>query len=151
MTVDPAKAAGAAEYQGEKYYFCGRSCLAKFSADPDRYLQRPEPAPPKPAAEKPQQVEYTCPMHPEVRQMGPGACPKCGMALEPVTASAGEEDNAELKDMTLGDLLEGIVLHAFENKTPFSPETLTTIEKFKELYGLTLTADQSHTFEEIES
>jgi Cu+-exporting ATPase len=100
MTVDPAKAAGATEYQGEKYYFCGRSCLAKFSADPDRYLQRPEPAPPKPAAEKPQQVEYTCPMHPEVRQMGPGACPKCGMALEPVTASAGEEDNAELKDMT---------------------------------------------------
>jgi hypothetical protein len=58
---------------------------------------------------------------------------------------------AELKDRTLGDLLEGIVLHAFENKTPFSPETLTTIEKFKELYGLTLTADQSHTFEEIES
>ncbi len=57
---------------------------------------------------------------------------------------------AELKDMTLGDLLEGIVLHAFENKHPFSPETLKSIEKFKELYGLTLTADQSHTFEEIE-
>jgi hypothetical protein len=57
---------------------------------------------------------------------------------------------AELKDMTLGDLLEGIVLHAFENKTPFSPETLRAIEKFKGLYGLTLTADQSHTFEEIE-
>jgi hypothetical protein len=57
---------------------------------------------------------------------------------------------AELLDMTLGDLLEGIVLHAFENKTPFSPETLKAIEKFKELYGLTLTADQSHTFEEIE-
>jgi hypothetical protein len=57
---------------------------------------------------------------------------------------------AELKDMTLGDLLEGIVLHAFENKTPFSPETLKSIEKFKELYNLTLTADQSHTFEEIE-
>jgi hypothetical protein len=57
---------------------------------------------------------------------------------------------AELKDLTLGDLLEGIVLHAFENKTPFSPETLKAIEKLKELYGLTLTADQSHTFEEIE-
>ncbi len=57
---------------------------------------------------------------------------------------------AELKDMTLGDLLEGIVLHAFENMTPFSPDTLKAIEKFKELYGLTLTADQSHTFEEIE-
>ncbi len=57
---------------------------------------------------------------------------------------------AELKDLTLGDLLEGIVLHAFENKTPFSPETLKAIEKFKELYGLTLTAGQSHTFEEVE-
>jgi hypothetical protein len=55
---------------------------------------------------------------------------------------------AELKDLTLGDLLEGIVLHAFENKTPFSPETLKAIESFKELYGLTLIADQSHTFEE---
>jgi Cu+-exporting ATPase len=100
MAVDAAKAAGATEYQGEKYYFCGASCLAKFKADPSRYLQRSEPVPPQRAAEKPQQVEYTCPMHPEIRQMGPGACPKCGMALEPVTASAGEEDNAELKDMT---------------------------------------------------
>jgi Cu+-exporting ATPase len=100
MTVDAAKAAGATEYQGEKYYFCGASCLAKFKADPSRYLQRSEPPPPKRAAEELQQVEYTCPMHPEIRQMGPGACPKCGMALEPVTASAGEEDNAELKDMT---------------------------------------------------
>jgi hypothetical protein len=58
---------------------------------------------------------------------------------------------AELRDLTLGDLLEGIVLHAFENKTPFSPETLKAIEHFKELYGLTLSADQSHTFEELES
>ena len=57
---------------------------------------------------------------------------------------------AEQKDMTLGDLLEGIVLHAFENKTPFSPETLKSIEQFKKLYGLTLTAAQSHTFKEIE-
>jgi hypothetical protein len=55
---------------------------------------------------------------------------------------------AELKDMTLGDLLEGIVLHAFENKTPFTPETLKSIEQFKKLYGLTLTAAQSHTFTE---
>ena len=57
---------------------------------------------------------------------------------------------AELTDLTLGDLLEGIVLHAFENKTPFSPETLKAIGEFKKLYGLTLTAEQSHTFEEIE-
>ncbi len=100
MAVDESKAAGSSEYQGEKYYFCGPSCLAKFRTDPARYLRRSESAAPKPPAENPQQVEYTCPMHPEVRQMGPGACPKCGMALEPVTASAAEEDNSELKDMT---------------------------------------------------
>jgi hypothetical protein len=58
---------------------------------------------------------------------------------------------AELTDLTLGDLLEGIVLHAFENKTPFSPETLKAIEQFRTLYGLTLTADQSHTFVEVDS
>jgi hypothetical protein len=57
---------------------------------------------------------------------------------------------AELHDMTLGDLLEGIVLHAFENKTPFSPETLKAIEEFKKVYGLTLKAEQSHTFEEVD-
>ena len=53
-------------------------------------------------------------------------------------------------ELSLGDLLEGIVLHAFENKTPFSPETLKSIEQFRKLYGLTLTATQSHTFKEIE-
>ncbi len=58
---------------------------------------------------------------------------------------------AEMKDLTLGDLLEGIVLHAFENKTPFSEETLTAIEQFKSLYGMTLTAAQSHKFQEVES
>ena len=57
---------------------------------------------------------------------------------------------AELTDLTLGDLLEGIVLHAFENKTPFSPDTLKAIEQFRALYGLTLTAEQSHTFVEVE-
>jgi hypothetical protein len=57
---------------------------------------------------------------------------------------------AELKDLSLGDLLEGIVLHAFENKTPFSEETLKAIEQFKALYGMTLTAEQSHSFEEVE-
>ena len=57
---------------------------------------------------------------------------------------------AELKDMTLGDLLEGIVLHAFENKTPFSAETLQAIANFREIYGLTLTAEQSHHLAEVE-
>jgi Cu+-exporting ATPase len=99
MTVDPAKAAGSSEHRGHTYYFCGAGCRAKFTAEPDRYVQTPDVAAPLPLPQNAQPVEYTCPMHPEVRQMGPGSCPKCGMALEPVTISAQEEDNPELADM----------------------------------------------------
>jgi Cu+-exporting ATPase len=107
MSVHVAKAAGTAKHEKRTYFFCGKGCLAKFQADPDRYAKPPElavirPATPsteKPANEKPA-GEYTCPMHPEVRQIGPGLCPKCGMALEPVEISAEEEDNPELRDMT---------------------------------------------------
>jgi Cu+-exporting ATPase len=74
MQVDPARAAGKHEYQGKTYYFCSTHCLEKFRADPAKYLA-------------PAQI-YTCPMDPEVRQDRPGACPKCGMALEPLTAPA---------------------------------------------------------------
>ena len=81
MTVDPATAAGQYEYAGTTYYFCSTHCLNKFSADPESSLH-PQPAKPSPPAST--QIEYTCPMDPEVRQSGPGACPKCGMALEPV-------------------------------------------------------------------
>ena len=100
MNVDPQRAAGSTTYRGQTYYFCGKGCLAKFEADPERYLhpgQAPEPM--QPAAVG---TEYTCPMHPEVRQTGPGSCPKCGMALEPATFSfsAEEEPNPELIDMT---------------------------------------------------
>jgi P-type Cu+ transporter len=78
MQVNPATAAGKYEYQGQTYYFCSPHCLQKFSADPEAVLNpRPQPAAQTDA-------EYTCPMDPEVRQRGPGACPKCGMALEPV-------------------------------------------------------------------
>ena len=98
MTVNPAKAAGSSEHRGHTYYFCGAGCRAKFTAEPDRFVQ---PLPPKQSTQPGEQAaEYTCPMHPEVRQMGPGACPKCGMALEPVAISAQEEDNPELADMT---------------------------------------------------
>jgi P-type Cu+ transporter len=105
MTVNPAKAAGTSEHRGRTYYFCGAGCLAKFTAEPDRYLRPPDVQPlvmvaPLPAKPIAQAVEYTCPMHPEVRQMEPGACPKCGMALEPVAISAHEEENPELADMT---------------------------------------------------
>ena len=119
MTVDPAKAASF-DHAGRVYYFCCKGCLERFKADPARFLA-PKPAllqlqrapgaaqalegapkPPKPLANDPQesQTEYTCPMHPEVRQIGPGSCPFCGMALEPVTVSLEDVPNEELDDMT---------------------------------------------------
>jgi len=99
MTVDPAHAAGHYHYQGADYYFCNPSCELKFKANPTSYLQpKPAAAPRVPTAES-AQVEYTCPMDPEVRQFGPGTCPKCGMALEPVTVSLTGEENPELAGM----------------------------------------------------
>src|SRR5258705_2494427 len=93
MNVIPRDAAGKHQYQGENYYFCSPGCAAEFRDNPDRYLKPKEPAPPAGG-----QVEYTCPMHPQIRQLGPGTCPICGMALEPREAS-GEEINPELVDM----------------------------------------------------
>jgi Cu+-exporting ATPase len=96
MLVDPARAAGQSSFEGKTYYFCGASCLKKFEADPAGFL-----APKPPAAEPAGTASmYTCPMHPEVRRPGPGSCPKCGMALEPETITAGDEANPELVDMT---------------------------------------------------
>lgn len=83
MDVSPATAAGSTEYSGETYYFCSRGCLEKFRASPDVYLGK------QAEVQTPASGEYTCPMHPEVRQTGPGECPKCGMALEPVTPAPG--------------------------------------------------------------
>jgi P-type Cu+ transporter len=97
MTVDPARSAGALEHGGRTYYFCNPRCRERFAEDPTRYLS--PGATPAPAA-PPTGAIYTCPMHPEVRQTGPGSCPLCGMALEPVAPSLAEEDNPELVDMT---------------------------------------------------
>jgi len=98
MAVDPQRAAGSSEYQGKTYHFCSKGCVAKFEADPEKYLQ--PGAKPEPMRAAPQASEYTCPMHPEVRQPGPGACPKCGMALEPMAFSlATEETNPEYTEM----------------------------------------------------
>jgi Cu+-exporting ATPase len=94
MTINPEKAAGHLEHNGKTYYFCNKSCQLKFAADPARYLA---PVPPPADAHD---IEYTCPMDPEVRQLGPGSCPKCGMALEPLTVTLEEEDNPELRAMT---------------------------------------------------
>ncbi|MCP5277920.1 MAG: heavy metal translocating P-type ATPase [Thiobacillus sp.] len=94
MTVKP-DSPHRAQHDGQTYLFCSAGCLEKFRAEPGRYL-----APAEPEADEvaPQGVEYTCPMHPEVRQLGPGTCPKCGMALEPVAPSAEAEENPELAD-----------------------------------------------------
>jgi P-type Cu+ transporter len=93
MTVDPAHAAGSSVYRGKTYYFCSKGCVARFEAQPEKYLD-PAPSTPAPAIA----AEYTCPMHPEVVQSGPGSCPICGMALEPREIT-GHEANPELIDM----------------------------------------------------
>src|ERR1700719_3163945 len=100
MTVDPQHAAGSSVYQGKTYYFCSKGCVSKFEANPEKYSH--PAAPPEPmATEAAPGVVYTCPMHPEVRQIGPGSCPKCGMALEPVTftITSVDEVNPEYVDM----------------------------------------------------
>jgi Cu+-exporting ATPase len=109
MTVDPARAAGSYEYGGKKWYFCSRHCLEKFQAAPEKYTGE-KPATTQAAAAAPVAspvaapaaagVTYTCPMHPEVVRNGPGACPICGMALEPTTVTLEQEKNPELADMT---------------------------------------------------
>ncbi|MBX3201595.1 MAG: heavy metal translocating P-type ATPase [Labilithrix sp.] len=98
MTVDPATAKHRLEHDGATYFFCNPRCLERFRASPDAYTN-PAPAAAPTAAEA--AAEYTCPMHPEVEQIGPGTCPKCGMALEPKTVSAEEDPaaKAELADM----------------------------------------------------
>src|SRR6185503_18867259 len=87
MTVDPATAAGSHVHGGLTYWFCSTGCLERFRADPERYLASgPDARAHAPATASAEGASgYTCPMDPEVRQAGPGACPKCGMALEPVT------------------------------------------------------------------
>jgi Cu+-exporting ATPase len=96
MKVDPHTAKHRADHGGRTFYFCSAGCRAKFEADPAKYLQ-----PGKDASEPlPEGTIYTCPMHPEIRQVGPGSCPICGMALEPVLVTADAGPNEELADMT---------------------------------------------------
>jgi P-type Cu+ transporter len=96
MTVDPATAAGSFVYQRTTYYFCAKSCLQKFQANPAAYLDQSKHSHQAPAVAG---TNYTCPMHPEVVQDRPGACPKCGMALEPMMPTADEGPDPELIDM----------------------------------------------------
>jgi heavy metal translocating P-type ATPase len=96
MTVDPHTAKHRHSHEGHPYYFCSAKCRERFAADPRKYLE-PDSSPPAPAA--PDAI-YTCPMHPEIRQLGPGSCPICGMALEPETVTVDSGPNPELADMT---------------------------------------------------
>jgi Cu+-exporting ATPase len=106
MQVDPDRAAGVSEYDGQTYYFCAKSCKAKFDADPTRYIgtaAHPDAVgrvPRSGPAETPSNAEWTCPMHPEIVRDAPGSCPICGMALEPRTATLEEGPNHELIDMS---------------------------------------------------
>ena len=113
MDVDSAATKHHHTLGDDDYYFCSKGCLEKFKADPDKYTKaakshgtcchhehgQAKPAPATADASG-KEVIYTCPMHPEVRQVGPGTCPKCGMALEPENIADMEEDDSELKDMT---------------------------------------------------
>src|SRR5262249_20096379 len=95
MTVDPHTTPHRQSHAGRTYYFCSARCREKFVAEPKKYL-----APSDVEAAIPEGTIYTCPMHPQIRQPAPGACPICGMPLEPELASAEAAPNPELVDMT---------------------------------------------------
>nr|WP_283807911.1 heavy metal translocating P-type ATPase [Bradyrhizobium macuxiense] len=94
MKVNPATAKHRFNHNGEDYFFCSGRCRERFEAEPEKFLKPREPEPPAPAG-----TIYTCPMHPEVRQVGPGSCPICGMALEPEQVSLDDGPDPELIDM----------------------------------------------------
>jgi Cu+-exporting ATPase len=110
MTVDPVHARSRFDHRGLTYYFCAPACREKFAADPDKWLERgagsrrqsaesPAAIPPVAATPDGPKALYTCPMHPEVEHVGPGACPICGMALEPKLVTAVAPDDAEFADL----------------------------------------------------
>src|SRR5690625_4739309 len=95
MRTDPANPRHTVTHGGRTYHFCSTGCGEKFRSAPERYLGAAPPAPSKAAPD----AVYTCPMHPEVQQIGPGSCPRCGMALEPMTPTAAADDDRELRAM----------------------------------------------------
>ncbi|HEY2248055.1 MAG TPA: heavy metal translocating P-type ATPase [Bradyrhizobium sp.] len=97
MTVNPETSKHRFDYGGESYHFCSAGCRGKFAADPAKYLDQGKA---RGSAPVPDGTIYTCPMHPEIRQVGPGSCPICGMALEPDVVSLDAVPNPELADMT---------------------------------------------------
>ena len=105
MDVDPATTAHHATHAGHDYHFCSASCRSKFVGDPDAYLgNKPRPEPKATPG-----AMWTCPMHPEIRQEGPGTCPICGMALEPEEPSLDDGPNPELVDFTRRTWVAGVL------------------------------------------
>jgi len=111
MEVVPGKTPHTHEHEGQSFHFCSASCARKFAADPEKYLAPAKPeascchghahhAPATPSGPVAPGTKYTCPMHPEIVRDGPGSCPICGMALEPMTVSREKPENEELRDMT---------------------------------------------------
>src|SRR5260221_14579403 len=96
MNVEPEKARAKVEHGGKSYYFCSAGCGKRFEQEPGKYLAAPGTGgmehvyAPTPAV-SPENIRYTCPMHPEIVQIGPGSCPICGMALEPMDIAAGSD------------------------------------------------------------
>jgi P-type Cu+ transporter len=105
MMVDPQKAAGKVEHAGKTYYFCSERCAERFRNEPEKFLAAPGTAgmehktAPVAGLAGSKNVRYTCPMHPEIVQIGPGTCPKCGMALEPMDIVAEEQADPEYESM----------------------------------------------------
>ena len=143
MTVNPETAADHIEHDGNDYYFCSKGCATKFRADPAAYTDPKGPAgshedepggccsahphqkTSKAAVRANKDAVYTCPMHPEIRKIGPGDCPKCGMALEPMDATA-EQDDSELIDITRRFWISVVfsaplLVYAMGNMLPGSP------------------------------
>ena len=103
MNVNPTTAPGSVEHHGTTYYFCSQRCLTKFKQSPEEFVGDTPKSVIQPAARPtaPPGVQYTCPMHPEIVRDGAGACPICGMALEPIAPHAESVDaDPELRDMT---------------------------------------------------
>lgn len=135
MAVKPETAKGQARFGGKDFYFCSLGCKTKFEANPVAYL---EPKPLVVTAESVVGVEYTCPMHPEVRQTGPGSCPICGMALEPATVSLDQtEDQSEYLDMRRRFLVSAVLAFPLLVLTmfgrPFIPHGLRDFMPWVEL------------------
>ncbi len=127
MSIDGQSAVESFEYDSATYHFCSQKCADKFRVDPEHYLTSVEDGSKADVSKKdvPKDAIYTCPMHPEVRQVGPGSCPKCGMNLEPVDVSV-EQDDAELRDMTRRFVISAIftipvVIVAMGNLLPGQP------------------------------